>query len=152
MKVLDLQCGLAHTFEGWFASEEDFVQQCAQSLIECPVCGDSSVEKKLSAPRLMLSVGRADGPSLPSKPVSAGADSVQNALVEAWLTVSRQVIAHTTDVGDQFAEEARKVHYGEREACGIRGTATMEEAQALVEEGIEVVPLLLPEAMKGSLQ
>ncbi|RFO98288.1 hypothetical protein DIC66_06155 [Rhodoferax lacus] len=60
MKVLDLQCAQNHTFEGWFASEDDFVSQCARALVQCPLCGDASVHKKLSAPRLNLNTSRQD--------------------------------------------------------------------------------------------
>ena len=73
-------------------------------------------------------------------------------LMEAWLAVARQVIANTSDVGNRFAEEARKMHYQEVEPRGIRGTATLGETRALLEEGIEVLPLVLPEALKETLQ
>ena len=58
MKVLDLQCGNGHGFEGWFASEDDFQSQLARSLVECPLCGDHGIIKKLSAPRLNLGAAR----------------------------------------------------------------------------------------------
>ncbi len=77
---------------------------------------------------------------------------VETALAAAWMAVARHVMANTTDVGGHFAEEARKMHYGEAEVRSIRGQATLEQAQELVEEGIEVMPLLLPEALKGPLQ
>jgi len=151
MKVLDLKCALGHAFEGWFASEEDFVSQCQKSLVQCPICGDPSVVKQLSAPRLSLSSGR----TLSERhhdPHDRKAPTEAPARTADWLAMARQVIAHTTDVGEKFAEEARKIHYGERKERGIRGTATLEETQSLVEEGIEVVPFLLPVALKGRLQ
>lgn len=149
MKVLDLQCTHGHVFEGWFASEDDFVAQCAQSLVQCPVCGDPAVAKKLSAPRLNLGGGRDTQDISQHTPVPATADP---ALTAAWLAVARQIVASTTDVGDRFAEEARKMHYREAEERSIRGTTTADEARALLDEGIEVLPLLLPTALKEPLQ
>ena len=158
MKVLDLQCSNHHLFEGWFASENDFVSQCLRGLMQCPVCADPSVVKKLSAPRLNLS-GAREPPAAKSEPTPSASPAmparmgeVETALAAAWMAVARHVVANTTDVGGQFAEEARKMHYGEAEVRNIRGQTTPEQAKALVEEGIEVMPLLLPEALKGPLQ
>lgn len=149
MKVLDLQCRHQHVFEGWFASEEDFVSQLERGLIECPVCGDSMVCKMLSAPRLNLGTARGEVASQPE--VSASPD-VAPSFQDAWMEVARRIVAHTDDVGDRFAEEARKIHYGEVKERGIRGQASRAETQALVEEGIAVMSLPLPEALKGPLQ
>lgn len=151
MKVLDLKCTFGHAFEGWFASEDDFVGQCVRSLVLCPVCGDPSVIKQPSAPRLLLSAGRAasikDGERRDAKQgATAG-----SALTEAWLALARHVVEHTTDVGEQFADEARKMHYGERPERGIRGTATPEEARSLLEDGIEILAVPLPTALKEIL-
>lgn len=154
MKVLDLQCALGHVFEGWFASEADFVSQNERSLVQCPVCGDPSVVKKLSAPRLSLSNLREAAPAARrAEPIEAMEPATQAPVpVEALLALAQRVLAQTTDVGDQFAEEARKMHYGEKQAQSIRGTATLEETHALVDEGIEVLAFPLPLAMKGPLQ
>ena len=149
MKVLDLQCGYGHTFEGWFASEEDFVAQCQRTLVQCPLCGDSSIVKKLSAPRLHLA-GKREAPAEKQDAVLQRQND--SAITEAWMAVARHVVANSTDVGDQFAEEARKMHYGETEERSIRGKTTPQEARALVDEGINVMPLLLPEALKEPLQ
>ena len=149
MKVLDLQCTHGHVFEGWFASEDDFVAQCGRSLVQCPVCGDPSVAKKLSAPRLNLAGGRDGGAVQQAATTPASTDQ---ALTAMWLAVARQIVARTTDVGDRFAEEARKMHYRETEERSIRGTATAEETSALLDEGIEVLPLVLPAALKEPLQ
>lgn len=151
MKVLDLQCAQGHTFEGWFASEEDFVAQRQQSQVLCPACGDPSVVKKLSAPRLSLSGGREHTVASRDEPAALVPDTNPNPTA-VWLALARQVLAHTTDVGNRFAEEARKMHYGEQPERGIRGTATREEAQVLAEEGIDVLPFVLPAALKESLQ
>jgi hypothetical protein len=76
----------------------------------------------------------------------------EKTLQAAWLQVARQIMAQTEDVGSRFAEEARKIHYGESEERGIRGQATPQETEALLEEGIGVMPLALPAALKGPLQ
>lgn len=153
MKVLDLQCAVGHVFEGWFASEADFVDQRQRSLVQCPVCGDPSVLKKLSAPRLSLSGIRSEPSERKDESQNVVASPTQSpAPVDALLALARRVLAETTDVGDQFAEEARKMHYGEKKVAGIRGTATADETHALADEGIEVRSFRLPQILKGPLQ
>jgi hypothetical protein len=146
VKVLDLQCSQLHVFEGWFASEDDFQSQLTRGLVSCPLCGDSVVTKKLSAPRLNLST------SATPQEVAAANHSELAQLQSALLTMARHVVANTTDVGDRFPEEARKMHYGETEHRNIRGQATPEETEALIDEGIAVMPLPLPESIKEPLQ
>jgi hypothetical protein len=149
MKVLDLQCGFLHVFEGWFASEDDYLSQRERSLVECPVCGDASITKRLSAPRLNL--GRV-GPETAVTDEVVSPVGLDQSLQAAWMAVARRIVATTVDVGNQFAEEARKIHYGEAAERGIRGKASLEETAALQEEGIAVLSLPLPEALKGPLQ
>lgn len=156
MKVLDLQCPASHVFEGWFGSEDDFQDQLQRGLVECPVCGDTHITKKLSAPRLNLGAQpQASAPS-PQVPAPGERSAVMNApseaLQAAWMQAVRHVMANTEDVGERFAEEARRIHYGETEERGIRGQATREETEALVEEGIGVLPLPIPKGLKGPLQ
>ncbi len=146
MKVLDLQCSHQHSFEGWFASEHDFQDQLARSLVECPLCGDQTITKKLSAPRLNLG---ASEPQARQEVVSVTPDTDLQA---QWLKAVRHVLANTEDVGQNFAAEARRIHHGESEERGIRGQATREETTALLEEGINVVPLPIPKALKEPLQ
>jgi hypothetical protein len=145
MKVLNLQCSNSHSFEGWFASEDDFQAQLGRGLVECPLCGDSAVSKLLSAPRLNLGASssetRHDVANIP-----------EPALQAAWMKMVRHVMANTDDVGERFAEEARRIHYGETEERGIRGQASAEQTEALLEEGIGVLPLPMPKALKGPLQ
>ncbi len=144
MKVLNLQCSQHHSFEGWFASEDDFQGQLAGGLVECPLCEDRTIRKMLSAPRLNL------GASAPaSREVMTGPDATLQA---AWMQAVRQVLASTEDVGERFPEEARRIHYGESEGRGIRGQATAKETEALLEEGISVMPLPIPKALKEPLQ
>ena len=153
MKVLNLVCPHEHRFEGWFASEVDYLSQTERGLVECPLCGDNSVTRLPSAPHVHTSNARevAPAPAAPARP--AGPDSpVALTQQAAWLRAVRHVMTHTDDVGDRFAEEARRMHYGETEERAIRGQATRAQAQSLVDEGIAVMPLPLPPALKGPLQ
>ena len=149
MKVLNLRCAHQHDFEGWFASEEDYQSQLVRALVECPLCGDKSITKMPSAPRLNLGGGREPAASALPKTTPAPDLQAQHA---AGTRMARQVLAHTENVGERFAEEARRMHYGEAEERAIRGQASREEAVALMEEGIEVLPLPLPAALKETLQ
>jgi hypothetical protein len=166
MKVLDLQCRQGHSFEGWFGSQSDYDAQRAQGLVTCPMCNDSEITKMLSAPRLNLGHGNASAPAqteaapsdaapaaVPSSALAPSADA--NPVVQmqaALMNMVRHVMANTEDVGTRFAEEARKIHYGEREERNIRGQATREETEALLDEGIDVLPLPVPDALKEPLQ
>ena len=161
MKVLDLQCAQGHGFEGWFGSEDDFQSQQARALVQCPLCGDASISKKLSAPRLNLSRASAPEPSDRAErserseegdKALAVAGPQDADLAKRWMEIGRHLMANTTDVGQNFAEEARKIHYGETPERGIRGQTSAREARALMEEGIGVLPFALPEALKGPLQ
>jgi hypothetical protein len=149
MKVLNLQCGHAHAFEGWFASEDDFQDQLVRGLVECPLCGDATITKLPSAPRLNLGATEGAPAAAPKQEVVS---SPNPDLQAAWMQLVKQVMANTEDVGERFAEEARKIHYGETEQRGIRGQASREETQELLEEGIGVLPLPIPKGIKGPLQ
>jgi hypothetical protein len=185
MKVLDLQCNQQHSFEGWFGSEEDFQSQLTRNLVQCPLCGNADITKKLSAPRFNL--GKAVAPS-----TATSADSTNKAKTEAaahiasssteltvkttassqpkqvaqqpnlppevaevmqaaWLEVAKHVMANTEDVGSSFASEARKIHYGEADERAIRGQATPDQTMELLEEGIDVMSLPIPESLKSPL-
>jgi hypothetical protein len=145
MKVLNLQCIHGHAFEGWFASEDEFQGQLTRGLVECPVCGEQEVAKLPSAPRLNLGASRDNA----RQDVVAAPEAQMQA---AWLQMVRKVMANTEDVGEKFAEEARRIHYGETAERGIRGQASQEETESLLEEGIAVLPLPMPKALKGPLQ
>jgi hypothetical protein len=140
MKVLDLQCSHGHRFEGWFASTDEFEAQLSRKLVECPVCGATEITRMPSAPRLNLSG------ATQARPVDP--DALQAQVMRAL----REVLQKTENVGERFAEEARRIHYNEAPARSIRGVTTPEDAQALVEEGIDVVPLPIPAALKETLQ
>lgn len=147
MKVLDLGCAQAHTFEGWFGSEDDFQSQLARGLVTCPVCGDAHIAKRLSAPRLNLAGAQADNPPHSPTPAQAAVDETG-----AALKALREWVRRTEDVGERFAEEARRMHHGETPSRNIRGKATLADAAALVEEGVSIVPLPDVPALKETLQ
>lgn len=148
MKVLDLQCTHGHGFEGWFASAEAFETQLAAGLVECPFCADTAIVKLLSAPRLNLSGATAPVVAAPHPERPLAVDSSE----ARWMRVVREVMSKTEDVGERFAEEARRMHYGETEERGIRGQASIEQAKALREEGIPVMAVRVPAALKETLQ
>lgn len=147
MKVYSLQCEQGHAFEGWFASEGAYVEQCDRGLLECPLCASKAVQRLPSAPRLSLSGARAEAmvPAMPATPEQQSVEAL-------WMRAVRHVMTNTEDVGERFAAEARRIHYGEAAERGIRGRASSEEAQALQDEGIEVCALPLLPALKGTLQ
>jgi hypothetical protein len=144
MKVLNLRCANGHGFEGWFASEEEFMDQNGRGLIECPLCADRIVRRLPSAPRLNLSGQRSEEAVAEAAPAPT--------LQLQWIKAVRHMLANTDDVGEQFPDEARRIHYGEIAARGIRGQASADERQALLDEGIEIMALPLPAALKGSIQ
>lgn len=134
-----LNCESAHEFEGWFSSSSDFDAQLGRGLISCPVCGSSKVEKMLMAPS--LSTARKKD-AMRNLAMDAAQKEVLTKIKETIATIR----ANAEDVGDKFPEEARKIHYGEAEERGIIGQASIEEAKALLEEGIDVAALpVLPD-------
>ncbi len=150
MKVLDLQCRSEHVFEGWFASEEDFQSQLQRGLVQCPLCGDAQVRKRLSAPRLNLGAAPSESPTQsPSvRPPESPTPPPQQ--LAAWLQQARRMVAESEDVGSRFAEEARKIHAGDADERAIRGQATLQETVQLLDEGIAVLPI--PPVLKETLQ
>ena len=163
-----LCCNHDHSFEGWFPSSSDFDEQAARGLVECPHCGSVEVRRALMAPNLsspktrksarpiedsglestdvaspaLASLGSGPGQGLPPAAVEK-----MHELMADMRQLQSKIKSECRDVGTEFAEEARKIHYGEAEAEGIYGTTTQEERDALDEEGIDVVdiPWLPPE-------
>lgn len=151
LKVFDLQCENNHLFEGWFGSHEDYDSQEARGLITCPVCQSGSIVKRLSAPHLNVGHFLADaggpasareGTSADREVVAATPESGQMAQLQAAiLQQMREFIRKTENVGERFADEARRIHEGSADERPIRGVATREEREALAQEGIAVVAL-----------
>ena len=150
MKVLNLGCAHDHRFEGWFASDGDFQSQFERGLVECPLCSSKDIVRLPTAPH--LNVSKAREPQAPAAAEAGTTAPVAMTMQAAWLRAVRHVIEHSDDVGDRFAEEARRIHYGEAHERAIRGQATRDEALALEEEGIDVMPLPVPPALKGTVQ
>lgn len=146
MKVLNLRCTHDHRFEGWFSSDADFVAQDERGLIACPLCDDKAISRLPSAPRLNVSTQRGE-----PEVRRAGEVTEVNAQ-RRWLKAVREMMDKTEDVGDRFPEEARRIHYGEAQDRGIRGRASSEDAEALRDEGIEIVALPVPVPLKGTIQ
>ena len=149
MKVLNLRCANGHGFEGWFASDDDFMSQNGSGLIECPMCADRVVSRMPSAPRLSLSGAREPARAAPEGTV---AEPRPADLQAAWMHAVKQMLTSTEDVGSRFPEEARRIHYGETAERGIRGQASPDERKALQDEGIETMSIPLPRAMTGPVQ
>ncbi|WP_187969306.1 DUF1178 family protein [Aquibium microcysteis] len=128
-----LRCDGDHSFDAWFRNSEDFERQSDRRLVECPHCGSSSVKKALMAPS--VSTGRKR-----EQIALAMGEEQKRALIQLK-ELAEKVRREADDVGDRFAEEARKIHFGETEARGIYGRATPEEARALIEDGVEFMPI-----------
>lgn len=145
LKVFNLQCETGHLFEGWFGSQEDYDHQHARGLIECPVCQSAVIQKMPSAPR--INKGRhSEAQARPTtsgvgEPVMTGADQEVAKIQAQILQQFREFVRSAEDVGAQFAQEARRIHEGEAPERAIRGVATVQERQELLEEGISVVAL-----------
>ncbi|MBB3385724.1 DUF1178 family protein [Rhizobium sp. WW22] len=132
-----LTCDNAHEFEGWFSESADFDRQVASGFLTCPVCNSGAISKLLMAPSVSTARKKDELQTL------AMDAARKQALVKLKEAVDA-IKANAEDVGTKFPEEARKIHYGEADARGIIGKATPDEAQALVEEGIEIaaIPVL----------
>lgn len=150
--VFELLCSKRHRFEGWFASSDAFERQSAQGLVACPVCASAEVRKvpsaKVTRPRAAPQPSEAEAkrvadarPQERSEAPAAGGAATKQMALAAFID---QVLANSEDVGTRFAEEARRIHYGEAAKRSIRGQASPEETEALLDEGIPVVPLPIP--------
>ena len=128
-----LRCDDGHDFEAWFRNNADFETQTARGLIECPHCGISRVSKALMAPS--VSTGRK------REQIALAMGEEQKRVLAQLKQLAEKVKQEADYVGDKFAEEARKIHFGETEARGIYGQATPDEARLLIEEGVEFMPI-----------
>ncbi|MEO9462966.1 MAG: DUF1178 family protein [Marinomonas sp.] len=158
MIVFDLICGEGHTFEGWFGSSDDFADQKDRGLLDCPSCGSPNIAKAPMAPAVPAksntradTVSAAPAEKMPqnaheeSHPVASQPmpEDVQKAL-SALAKAQEKALKESTWVGDKFAEASRAMHYGETDEKPIHGKASVEEAEALSDEGIAVAPLPFP--------
>lgn len=124
-----LHCDKDHEFEGWFRSNDDFDSQAEKGLVSCPSCGSKKVGKALMAPS--VSTGRQ------KEKIAIAMSEMAKEMKE----MVKKVRENADYVGAEFAEQARKIHFGEAEARGIYGEATPEDVEALLEDGVDVMPL-----------
>lgn len=152
-----LHCDRGHDFESWFQSSSAYDSQVKRKLVTCPICGSAKVDKAIMAPRIVGKKGggraaRPPEPTTTAAPEAAAPGSTslmmaQERELRAKLKELRDHIVKNADnVGERFANEARAMHYGDKEHRPIYGEASPEEAKSLIDEGIEVSPLpTLPE-------
>lgn len=128
-----LQCDQGHDFEAWFRNNDDFDQQAKRGLVDCPSCGSKKVAKALMAPA--VSTGRR------RDKIALAANAEQRKMMAQLKDMAQKMRDNADYVGDKFAEEARKIHFGETDQRGIYGEATPEEARGLIEDGVEFLPI-----------
>ena len=161
MKVYNLACPLDHRFEGWFASEEDCLAQQDKGMLACPICDSTEISRMPSAPHIGKSFStELTVPTAQPDQVSGGVvaltgndhSQLEAQVQAAFLKGMRELMGRSEDVGDSFADEARKIHYKESPERSIRGQTTLDEAESLREEGIEVLAMPMLPAFKNTLQ
>lgn len=128
-----LICDHDHEFEAWFRSNDDFDRQKKRGFVDCPTCGSNKVQKALMAPA--VSTGRK------REKIALAMNDAQKKAMAEMKALSEKIRENADYVGDKFAEEARKIHFGETEARGIYGEATLEEAKSLAEDGVGFMPI-----------
>lgn len=134
-----LCCDNAHEFEGWFSESADFDRQVASGFLTCAVCHSASISKTLMAPSVSTARKK-------DEMKTVAMDALRRDAFEKLKEAVATIKANSEDVGEKFPEEARKIHYGEADARGIIGQATIDEAQELIDEGIEIAALpVLPD-------
>lgn len=143
MILYSLCCSKDHGFDAWFANSDAFDKQAKKGIVVCPICGDTKVRKAIMAPRIAKGASRKKSessmPAATQSPAPAPGNHVMAPQMREMLSeLRKQVEANCDYVGNDFAEEARKIHYGETEERGIYGEASDADAEALQEEGIEV--------------
>lgn len=147
MIVFDLSCKNAgHVFEIWFGSSCDYEEQKARGLVSCPYCGSTEIDKAVMAPNVGAKGNSRSETGASVVPAAANVPSPAEfkAMVKKLAEVQAKMLEGSDYVGPGFADQARSMHLGEQEARPIHGQTTVEEAKALIEEGVPVAPLLLP--------
>jgi hypothetical protein len=140
----NLRCEQGHAFESWFQSSGAYDSQVKRKLVTCPQCGSAKVEKAIMAPQIGRKGNQKKDVAAPTQPAdnTALVMAPQEAELHAKLKELRDHIVKTADnVGESFPEEARAMHYGDKEHRPIYGEASLEEARSLIDEGIEVAPI-----------
>lgn len=149
MWVAELRCAQGHGFEGWFASREAFEDQSERGLVSCPRCGSQQLERRLSAPRLNLGTAAPKQP--PKQPPTQPQRQLHHQEPAGSAAPLRELLAHlkagSEDLGEGFADEARRIHRGQAPERAIRGKASGAQFEALLDEGIEVLALPDPDLL-----
>ena len=158
-----LHCDRGHAFESWFQSSSAYDSQVKRKLVTCPICGSAKVDKAIMAPRIVGKKGRERAEQAPTSsptpavPAPATAEAPVAGTAPLMLAQDRElraklkelrdhIVKNADNVGERFANEARAMHYGDKEHRPIYGEASPDEAKSLIDEGIEVSPLpTLPE-------
>lgn len=147
MIVFDLCCASGdHRFEAWFASSDSFAEQQARALINCPVCGDDAVTKAVMAPRVGAKSNQRPAVQAPAKPVAGDEPSPEllRRVLADIAAKQAEMLPQSRWVGRDFADAARAMHEGRAAEDLIHGQASPDEAQALRDDGIAAMPLLVP--------
>lgn len=149
MWVAELRCAQGHGFEGWFASREAFEDQSERGLVSCPRCGSQQLERRLSAPRLNLGAAAPKQP--PKQPPTQPQRQLHHQEPAGSAAPLRELLAYlkagSEDLGERFADEARRIHRGQAPERAIRGKASGAQFEALLDEGIEVLALPDPDLL-----
>ena len=152
-----LRCERDHSFDSWFQSSSAFDSQVRRKLVSCPVCGSAKVEKAIMAPRIVSKKGRDPVAPVPTPAPAPAAEVAAPASTPLLMAQEKElraklkelrdhIVKNADNVGERFADEARAMHYGDKEHRPIYGEASADEAKSLIDEGIEVSPLpTLPE-------
>ena len=152
-----LRCDQGHSFESWFQDSSAYDSQVTRKLVTCPVCGSAEVEKAIMAPRIASNKGRDSAPAPVRAETAAPAEAPASESTSLMMAQERElrakikelrdhIVKNADNVGERFPNEARAMHYGDKEHRPIYGEASPEEARALIDEGVEVSPLpTLPE-------
>jgi hypothetical protein len=131
-----LGCAEGHSFDSWFPSSGAFEKQRKRGLVACPECGDIHVEKAIMAPAVVGAERTGGG-----KDIEVSTDDRRRHVRESMRKLRREIEANTDDVGARFPQVARAIHDGDEPERAIRGQASLEEAKALIEDGVGVLPL-----------
>jgi hypothetical protein len=154
----NLRCKKGHAFESWFQSSSAYETQEKRNLVSCPACGSTDVERAIMAPRIARKKGREQAPAEPapvpatSAPAESSEVTPPSSPTPLLMTQERElraklkelrdhIVKNADNVGERFPNEARKMHYGDIEHRPIYGEASPDEAKALIDEGVEVMPL-----------
>ncbi|MGK6355631.1 DUF1178 family protein [Sphingomonas sp. DT-207] len=144
MIVFDLKCGAGHVFEAWFGSSAAYEAQRTGGLVECPLCGSPDVTKAVMAPNVAAKGNQRSPVPAPGAPAEAPSPEAVKAAMAAIAAMQARMLEKSQWVGTAFVDKARAMHLGEEETAQIHGQATPEQAQELIEEGVQVAPLLVP--------